>query len=102
MRGQTKNEDLGGSALNNNSEFVRKTQKMLTAWRSSGNRRKRFRVQNIKAQRNDLSINLTRLFCENSDYESLRLMQSGINLEKDTTIKILKVRPKSNALYHIA
>ena len=96
---QTTNEDLGSSALNGNDDLVRRSQKMLTAWRSSGNRSKRFRFQNVKAQRNDLSINLTRLFCDNSDYESLQLVQSGINLEKDTTIKILKVRPRPNALY---
>ena len=95
---QTTNEDLGSSALNGNDDLVRRTQKMLTGW-SSGNRSKRFRFQNVKAQRNDLSINLTRLFCDNSDYESLQLVQSGINLEKDTTIKILKVRPRPNALY---
>ena len=96
---QTTNEDLGSSALNGNDDLVRRSQKMLTAWRSSGNRSKRFRFQNVKAQRNDLSINLTRLFCDNSDYESLQLIQSGINLEKDTTIKMLKVRPRPNALY---
>ena len=102
MREQTTNEDLGSSALSGNDDLVRRTQKMLTAWRSSGNRSKRFRFQNVKAQRNDLSINLTRLFCDNSDYESLQLIQSGINLEKDTTIKILKVRPRPNALYDIS
>ena len=45
----------------------------------------------IKVQRIDLSICLTRLFCQNSEYENPSLIQRGVNLEKNTTVKILKV-----------
>merc|ERR1712131_56867 len=77
--------------LPESKDIVRKTHEMVTAWKS-GTRRKRFRCQNVKAQRNDLSINLTRLFCQNSDYESLELIQTGINMEKNATMKIVKER----------
>ena len=45
----------------------------------------------ITVQRIDLSLGLTQLFCENSDYETLRLINGGINLEKKTAIGILQV-----------
>ena len=45
----------------------------------------------ITVQRIDLSLGLTQLFCENSDYETLRLINGGINLEKKTAIEILQV-----------
>ena len=45
----------------------------------------------ITVQRIDLSLGLTHLFCENSDYETLRLINGGINLEKKTAIGILQV-----------
>ena len=45
----------------------------------------------LKVERIDLSLGLTHLFCQNSDYETLELVQNGMNLEKTTTIKILQV-----------
>ena len=45
----------------------------------------------ITVERFDLSLGLTHLFCQNSDYETLRLINDGINLEKKTAIGILQV-----------
>ena len=46
----------------------------------------------ITVERSNLSIGLAQLFCQNSDYDTLELIQNGINLEKTTTIKILEVK----------
>ena len=48
-------------------------------------------LKTITVERSDLSIGLTQLFCQNSDYEILELIQDGINLEKMTTLQILEV-----------
>ena len=45
----------------------------------------------ITVQRIDLSLGLTQLFCENSDYETLKLIHGGINLEKKMAIGLLQV-----------
>jgi len=71
--------------------FVRSTQEKLADWKTK-TERKRFRFQNVQVERVDLSRGLTQLFCQNSDYESLKLIQDGINLEKKTTLKILEAK----------
>merc|ERR1711917_119867 len=74
--------------------LVRGSQKTLDEWKTRS-KRNRFRCQNIQVQRIDLSLGLTQLFCENSDYETLRLINGGINLEKKTAIGILQTKIKN-------
>merc|ERR1711990_923089 len=74
--------------------FVKGTQKTLDEWKTRS-KRKRFRCQNIPVERFDLSLGLTHLFCQNSDYETLRLINDGINLEKKTAIGILQAKIKN-------
>jgi len=70
-------------------DLVRTTQKMLTEWKIRA-RRKRFRFQNVQVKRLDLSLCLTQLFCQHSDYGILELIQAGINCEKKAIITILE------------
>merc|ERR1711990_323178 len=74
--------------------FVKGTQKTLDEWKTRS-KRKRFRCQNIPVERFNLSLGLTHLFCQNSDYETLRLINDGINLEKKTAIGILQAKIKN-------
>merc|ERR1711990_1157783 len=74
--------------------FVKGTQKTLDEWKTRS-KRKRFRCQNIPVERFDLSLGLTHLFCQNSDYELLRLINDGINLEKKTAIGIFQAKIKN-------
>ena len=48
-------------------------------------------LKTITVERIDLSFGLTQLFWENSDYETLKLTQDEINLDKKTAFKILQV-----------
>ena len=48
-------------------------------------------LKTITVERINLSLGLTKLFCQNSDYDTLKLIQDGINLDKKAAIKILEV-----------
>lgn len=48
-------------------------------------------LNTLKVKRIDLSLEITKMFCQNSDYETMVLIQNGINLDKRTSINVLEV-----------
>lgn len=64
---------------------------MLQHWKFQALKRLTVMLKTIKAQRIDLFLCLSRLFCQNNEYKNLELIQNGVNLEKYITVKILKV-----------